>query len=122
MKRLITRRSATTAVGLAAIGLATLVATGTASAATVADTARPLTYGEFSNYVTSNGVNIRSGPGTGYTSLGQAQRGEVDDFCWSGGTVINGDPAWDYITDLATGVSGYVSEYYLSDKSQSKFC
>lgn len=119
------------AASLAASG--TVLATPAAQAAAVGSTpttitkhhsgAVPNTYGVFPNSVWENGVNIRSGPGTSYASLGQAQTGQtLWDYCYTTGTVINGNPYWDYIYDANTGVSGYVTEYYLNDGSQFEAC
>lgn len=116
--------------GLAASGA--VLATPAAQAATVSASAAtakhhsgvvPNAYGTFDNSVWENGVNIRSGPGTGYSIPGQAQTGQtLIDYCYTTGTIINGNPFWDKITDANTGVSGYVTEYYLNDMSQTKHC
>lgn len=62
------------------------------------------------------GVNIRSGPGTGYSivgSMANQSTGTVD--CYKTGTNINGDSYWDDITTIQGGhfYSGFVSDYYL---------
>jgi uncharacterized protein YraI len=116
------RAAAVTALAAAAIMAASA---GAASAATTGHdgAAVPNTYGTFTNHVTTNGVNIRSGPGTGYTSLGQAQASQsLTDYCYKVGTPVGGNVYWDHIKDNATGVTGYISEYYLVDKSQTKPC
>ncbi|HEY3732408.1 MAG TPA: hypothetical protein VGL63_00690 [Streptosporangiaceae bacterium] len=58
------------------------------------------------------GLNIRSGPGTGYSLVGvmpYQSTGTV--YCYSSGTVVNGDPYWDW-TATSHG-NGYVSDYWL---------
>ena len=57
------------------------------------------------------GVNIRTGPGTGYNivnTMPQNSGGTV--YCYATGTNINGDPYWDQIT--SSYGSGYVADYY----------
>jgi hypothetical protein len=129
MKRSIVHRSAAAAVTLAALGLATLTAAGTASAAdatvhtTTGNSIRPQYYGEFTDYVTTDGVNIREGASTNTAIYGQANTGEaLDDYCYTTGTNIGGDVYWDWIQDTATGVGGFVSEYYLTVQSQTQPC
>jgi uncharacterized protein YraI len=114
------------AVAVTAFAAAAVVAaTGAASAASTGRQGAvvPNAYGAFANIVTTNYVNIRSGPGTGYTAVGQAQTNQqLVDYCFKFGTAVGGDTFWDYIKDLDTGISGYISEYYLLDKSQAKHC
>lgn len=104
---------------------AVVAATGAASAATTGHqgTVVPNTYGTFTNHVTENYIKIHSGPGTGYTPVGQAQTSQaLTDYCYKTGTSVGGNIFWDHIKDTATGISGYVSEYYLVNKSQTKPC
>jgi uncharacterized protein YraI len=107
----------------AAVASGAVVSTVPAAQAASISTATPSTSGVFANSVWENGVNIRSGPGTGYTSVGQAQTGQtLWDDCYTTGTVINGNPYWDYVYDANTGKAGYVTEYYLNDGSQTLHC
>lgn len=57
----------------------------------------------------TTGTNIRSGPGTGYSLVGNMpyhSTGTV--YCYTTGTVINNNPYWDY-TESSYG-NGYVSD------------
>lgn len=51
-------------------------------------------------------VNIRSGPGTGYSSIGRAYRAEAVDVFSSG------DPSW-WSGDFEYGPDGYISKDYV---------
>jgi hypothetical protein len=60
----------------------------------------------------SPALNVRSGPGTGYGTIGSLpylQWGRA--FCYSSGTVIGGDPYWDY--GYYNGTWGYVADWLL---------
>ena len=60
----------------------------------------------------SNGLNIRSGPGTQYSIIGtMPHNGTGTVFCYSDGTDIHGDPYWDAI--MSNWGQGFVSDYYL---------
>ena len=102
-----------------ALGLGAVAAAAPAGAAT----ARPEINGEFTNYVTTNGVNIRSGPSTSDTICGEAQTGQpLEDFCFTTSTRVDGYQDWDRVLDESTGVDGYVSECYLENRSQDTPC
>lgn len=59
----------------------------------------------------ADGVNIRTGPGVGYTSIGAGYSGQaITVHCWFGSA---GD--WWHITNRATGVKGWV--YWAGDAS-----
>jgi len=61
-------------------------------------------------YVTVNGLNIRSGPGTGYKSVGSLNKGDkITTYAISGG--------WAQIT--AGSVKGYVSTAYITKNAAS---
>jgi len=68
----------------------------------------------------TDGVNIRSGPGTGYAAVGAGYRGDKIDICSSGGgenvTCANGRVSawWDLIIDRRTGVQGYISQCFVN--------
>lgn len=59
----------------------------------------------------ASGVNIRTFPHTGCTSVGQGQNGQRADYhCWApgdGGT-------WTYLRNLSTGATGWVRDDFLS--------
>ena len=56
-------------------------------------------------------ANIRSGPGTGYSILNMAANQQnVTVWCYASGTVVNGNPYWDYLTDPANGTTGYIAD------------
>jgi uncharacterized protein YraI len=65
-------------------------------------------------------VKIRSGPGTGYTAVGLCAQGDFVTRHWvEEGDVPPGctgptNVDWDYVTDQRTGVTGYVSDCYIS--------
>ncbi len=118
------------AVGLAAAAMlaaggAVLAVPAAQAASSGGASAAPTPHisGTFTNYVTTNYVKIRSGPGTGYTAVGQAQTGQpLTDYCYTTGTSVNGNVYWDRVHDTVTGVTGYITEYYLSNKSQTLHC
>jgi uncharacterized protein YraI len=66
-------------------------------------------------------VKIRSGPGTGYTAVGLCAQGDfVNVAYYSKGNVPPGctgptSNIWDYLTDLRTGVRGWVTDCYISE-------
>ncbi|WP_371577966.1 SH3 domain-containing protein [Streptomyces sp. NBC_01314] len=65
-------------------------------------------------HFTGNGVNIRSGPGAGYTSLGQGQSGQgVDITCYYYVNYGDSGQKWYYLKNRATGVTGFVSSAYI---------
>ena len=58
------------------------------------------------------GLNIRSGPGTGYSIVGSMPyHSTTTVFCFRTGTSVNGNSFWDSIA--FNGVTGYVSDYWL---------
>lgn len=57
-----------------------------------------------------DGVNIRSGPTTAYTVLGQGYVGKGACLFYAvSGETINGNPWWGYHGNFTTGVIGYSS-------------
>ena len=78
------------------------------------------------NYDTTSGrlfagnyINIRTGPSTACTSLGQGQRTHnVQYNCYKSGE--NG--TWTYLRDTTTGVSGWVKDSLLSDGGSYEEC
>jgi surface antigen len=86
----------------------------------IAATAAPgLTAG---TYRTTASVNVRSGPGTGYQSLGTEPSGAPFTLqCqWQGGTNVNGNATWDKVT-FATGLSGAIADYYTTTPSWNSY-
>ncbi|MFE4263696.1 hypothetical protein [Streptomyces sp. NPDC056883] len=68
---------------------------------------------------TSNAVNIRSGPSTGCTALGQAQISHALRYdCWVSGE--NG--TWSHIYDYATGYQGWIKDSLLNGNGASAHC
>lgn len=58
-------------------------------------------------------LNIRSGPGTGYASIGKLNFGSSALVgCYSTGTPVMTDQYWDLID--VSGLIGYVSDYWLN--------
>ncbi|NEA64627.1 SH3 domain-containing protein [Streptomyces sp. SID12488] len=65
-------------------------------------------------HFTGDGVNIRSGPGTGYSSLGQGQSGQgVEITCYYYANFGDSGQKWYYLKNKATGVIGFVSSAYI---------
>ncbi|MBA8932108.1 hypothetical protein BC739_009367 [Kutzneria viridogrisea] len=111
------------------LALAAMMLTGaSAQAGTSAHLASPKTVSEscpghlpVESHFNDDGINVRSGPGTGYTSLGLGYRGDL--FCHTGnyadgdmltcanGMQLNG---WTEGTVNRTGVRGWVHMCYLS--------
>ena len=60
----------------------------------------------------SNGLNIRSGPGTFYPVIGtMPHNGTGTAFCYSNSTTpIHGDPYWDDV--MSAWGQGFVADYY----------
>src|SRR5262245_10913217 len=56
-----------------------------------------------------NTLNVRSGPGTGYSWMGSLGSGSwVNLDCQKSGTSVGGDPIWDHISQ-GSYAGGYVS-------------
>lgn len=67
-----------------------------------------------SGHFTGNGVNIRSGPGAGYSSLGQGQSGQrVSITCYYYANHGDSGQKWYYLKNRVTGVTGFVSSAYI---------
>ncbi|MGH9131488.1 MAG: hypothetical protein ACRDWV_07405 [Acidimicrobiales bacterium] len=69
------------------------------------------------------GVNIRTGPSTGYPSLGEGSFGQY--ACTYSAVVgqdINGDPYWDYNRNESTNVDGYSADAYMYPYYYSQGC
>jgi uncharacterized protein YraI len=71
-----------------------------------------------------NGVNIRTGPSTGYTIIGEGYEGQL--ACIWGyvdGQEINGTPIWVDHDDFSTGVGpGYATDYYMYQYYPTQNC
>jgi uncharacterized protein YraI len=92
---------------VAAVALTLAVPAGIIIAAGPAQAAEVCTY-KFN----TSGVNIRSGPGTSYTALGEGQSGQT--FTSSPATSSG---SWIKGKDASTGVSGWVASQYLGSQS-----
>ncbi|WP_042402660.1 hypothetical protein [Streptacidiphilus carbonis] len=101
-------RSARGLVVAAAAAAALAVGVGTAGATTY--------YGDY----TASGVALRSTPYTNSPAIyGRGYPGQHEyDYCYTGGSDVNGNYAWDWNKDAATGVSGYSTEVYLNTGSE----
>ncbi|MCM1976631.1 MULTISPECIES: SH3 domain-containing protein [unclassified Streptomyces] len=67
----------------------------------------------------SNAVNIRSGPSTGCTALGQAQMSHSLRYdCWVDGE--NG--TWSHIRNYATGYQGWIKDSLLNGWGATSRC
>ncbi|WP_335977067.1 SH3 domain-containing protein [Streptomyces sp. CA2R106] len=98
--RLRSRAAAVAAVATAVLALGGLsAATAQAAPQSAGTRAAPMT--TTTGFFTAGGVNIRSGPSTAYTILGQGQQGQaVYIYCEAPGD-------WYHILDRATGVNGW---------------
>jgi hypothetical protein len=70
-----------------------------------------------------DGVNIRTGPATWYTSVGLAY--DLQEACeWAVviGENINGNDRWIYHTNDVTSVTGYSSNNYLLPIAPAEVC
>ncbi|MEX3106084.1 SH3 domain-containing protein [Streptomyces niveiscabiei] len=68
---------------------------------------------------TTNGVNIRSGPSTGCTALGQAQASHnlrYDCYKYDSGYT------WTHVLDRTTGISGWIRDDLLTDGGAYYLC
>lgn len=83
------------------------------------DTAPALAAG---TYNVTGSVNVRSGPGTGYSVIGTEPSGAQFTLqCqWQGGTNINGNATWDNVT-FANGLSGAITDYYTTTPSWNSY-
>ena len=62
--------------------------------------------------VTTDTLNIRSGPGTGYSIIGQVHRGEAV-------TYLNASPAWDWVNiKTKENQTGWCSSRYLMERTE----
>jgi len=67
-------------------------------------------------HVTSNYVNIRSGPITSCVSLGQAQISHsLNYYCWV--WPVNTEHSWTRVKDNNTGVVGWIRDDFLAPES-----
>jgi hypothetical protein len=67
----------------------------------------------------SPSLTVRSGPGTGYTSVGHANSGDtVTIACYTFGEYVGGgywpSSTWDMIGDPVTGATGYAADTWIS--------
>ncbi|MGW9212902.1 SH3 domain-containing protein [Embleya sp. NPDC055664] len=96
------KRATALAVGTALVGILTIPA-GTAAARTATVQSSP-------GHFLADGVNIRSGPGLGYTILGQGYNGETfTAHC----AVANAEGHWYHLTTHRGNVTGYADQNYL---------
>lgn len=73
-------------------------------------------------YSTTASVNVRSGPGTGYSVIGTEPSGAQFTLqCqWQGGTSVNGNATWDDVR-FANGVTGAITDYYTTTPSWNSY-
>jgi hypothetical protein len=73
--------------------------------------------------LTGTDANMRSCPSTSCTISGVAYPNhELYSQCFRVGQVINGNQYWDVVYNATTGKVGFITEYYLSDRSQTNQC
>ena len=73
-------------------------------------------------YATTAAVNVRSGPGTGYSIIGSAASGaSFTLLCqWQGGTNVSGNATWDKVT-FSNGLTGAIADYYTTTPSWNSY-
>jgi hypothetical protein len=73
-------------------------------------------------YATTGTVNVRSGPGTGYASIGTAATGATFTLIcqWQGGTNVNGNATWDQVS-FANGLVGAIADYWTTTPSWNSY-
>ncbi|GAA4734774.1 hypothetical protein Prum_070530 [Phytohabitans rumicis] len=69
------------------------------------------------------GVNIRSGPGTNCVSHGLGYSSHSVTYrCWTVGDNVGGHTTWTYLRNNTTGVTGWVSDQFLSSYGSAYHC
>jgi hypothetical protein len=121
---LITRkaqRAGIAAASCGALALAGLAAAPTASAA-VAPAVRciwnPTANSKVGAKYTGTNVNIRTGPSTSCTAIGEGQPGDtvyVHCYYWDPSTAV----IWDYLTDYTRGKKGWSDGFYVDQGPSS---
>jgi hypothetical protein len=113
------RKAALAAAGLVMSFGGVMGGATTATAATCPDngwSVRDPGYAAFN----TNYVNIRTGPSTSCTAVGQGQNGQrVSLHCWKTGA---DGYAWDHIYNTVTGKSGWVRSSFLTGYGSSYHC
>jgi uncharacterized protein YraI len=73
-------------------------------------------------YSTTASVNVRSGPGTGYSVTGSEPSGAPFTLLcqWQGGTNVNGNATWDDVT-FTNGLTGAITDYYTTTPSWNSY-
>jgi hypothetical protein len=97
-----------------------LVLAGLALTGVVAVTAGPAVAA--GTYSTTAVVNVRTGPGTGYTLIKSEPSGAAFTLLcqWQGGTSINGNLTWDEVR-FGNGVVGAITDYWTTTPSWNNF-
>jgi hypothetical protein len=108
-------------VGAATIGglILSVVAAPSASAASCPDNGWSIFDGSVGHFFAGNGINIRTGPGTGCTAVGQGQASHNVQFdCWKSGD----GGTWTHLADLTTGKEGWVKDSLLVGNGSNFHC
>jgi hypothetical protein len=73
-------------------------------------------------YRTTATVNVRSGPGTGYSQIGVEPKGaSLTLLCqWQGGTNVGGNSTWDRVT-FANGLTGAITDFWTTTPSWNNY-
>ena len=75
------------------------------------------------DHVTQDGVNMRACASTSCAVVGTANVSHsLRSWCYVSGQSIFGNPFWDIVYNATTGIGGFISEFYLPDKSQGDLC
>lgn len=114
--------SAAAAAILAVTGVVAVPAMAGPAAAASCSVAHSLQDGFVGHFIGSS-VNIRTGPHTSCTSKGQGQLNQqAIYYCYVTGDTVSGITTWSWITDVPTGISGWVSDHYLYDDGALFHC
>ena len=106
------------AASLSAVGLVGTAALP-AQAVSCPDNGWSIKDNSFGKFFNTNGTNIRTGPGTGCTAVGQGQRShDVILDCYKAGA----GGTWSHIFDSTTGKEGWVKDTLLVDNGSHIHC
>lgn len=106
-------------LAVAATGFVVLPTAGAAFAASCPDNAWTFADESEGNFFNGNFINIRTGPSTACTSLGQGQASHrVQYDCWKSGE--NG--TWTHLFDETTGIEGWSKDSLLVHNGSNFHC
>ncbi len=104
----------------AAAGFAMVLPASPALAASCPDNGWSILDGRVGHYFNTNAVNIRTGPSTSCTAVGQGQTSHnVQLDCWKSG---GGGYTWSHLYDFTTGKQGWVRDDLLVGNGANVHC